>query len=341
MKFVDFGQNYRNIKTDIDKAIERVLLEGKLILQEDVAEFEVKLAKFTGMDYAVGLNSGTDALFLALKACDIGPGDEVITSSHTFVATVQTIVQTGATPVLVDIDNTGLMNIEETIYKITEKTKAIIPVSITGNAVDLTKLKQITVPNRILIIEDACQALGVSPQGDIACYSFYPAKILGAYGDAGALVTNDPSVYEKVKELRNHFKTTNVQFGYNSRLDNLQAAILNVKLKHLPVYLDYREQIAKLYNKHLLGVGDIWLPYDGENRVWQDYVIRTFRRDELYDYLKSHKIETMKNEYPFPIPKLPNSVKYEAETLRLPCNPEMVLEQVFDVIKLIRDFYGL
>lgn len=331
IKFFNPGAGYLKIKPEIDEAINRVLTAGDLILRKDVEEFEETLAKFVGTKYAVGLNSGTDALYLALKAAGVGPGDEVITSSHTFVATVQVIALTGATPILVDIGE----NWED---KITHQTKAVIPCHIAGV---MSFWEKNTDPD-IVVIEDACQALGATQNGQMAgsfglagCFSFYPAKILGAYGDAGALVTNDEKVYHYVKEARNHFKTDYSQWGINSRLDNLQAAILNVKMKYLPEVLARRQQIAEMYT---LNIRSVIRPILISGRVWQDYILQTERRDDLYEYLKEKGIETMKNEYPMPIVKGPRTVNFESHSLRLPINENITDDEVNEIINAINNF---
>lgn len=335
IRFFNPGAGYLKIKPEIDEAITRVLTNGDLILRSDVEEFEKTLAAYVGTKYAVGLNSGTDALYLALKAMDIGPGDEVLVSSHTFVATIQVIELCGATPVLFDLDG---------VIHFTEKTKAIIPChiagEISGNMNDLVNLAN---TQGVAVIEDACQALGATQNGKSAgsfgvagAFSFYPAKILGAYGDAGALVTNDLAVYEYVREARNHFKNDYRTWGVNSRLDNIQAAILNVKMKHLPEVQTRRQVIAEIYSANLKGVVT---PKQIAGRVWQDYIIDCgSSRDALYEFLKEKGIETMKNEYPFPIPKLPQSLKYEAETLRLPINENIMNEEIMEIIHAIDQY---
>lgn len=324
--FVNYGLSYQKIKPEIDQVIQGCLDRGDLILRKDVEEFERKLAKFVGKKYAVGLNSGTDALYLSLKVLGIGPGDEVITSSHTFVSTIQVIKQLGATPVLVDLD-------EDWEKYETPKTKAVIPVHIAGEVSSW-------LPKWEHTVEDACQALGAKGvgKGIIQCYSFYPAKILGAYGDAGAITTNSRAIYDEIKELRNHYKKDYSKWGINSRMDNIQASILNVKIKYLPEAIKRRREIAKLYFSKLPMKVESF-PEVCPGRVWQDFIIRTVQRDELYDFLKENGIETIKNEYHFPIPKLPKSVQYEKETLRLPIYPGLTDEQVSFVVEKIKEFY--
>lgn len=342
VRFFNPGLEYIKLKPEIDKEMQRVLKAGDLILRKDVEAFEQNLAAYVGTKYAVGLNSCTDALYIALRALHIGVGDEVLVPSRTFVASVQTIVQVGATPIFYDLDT----NIEDLI---TETTKAIVPVHIEGawdshfgDVLDLAEEYD------LYVIEDAAQALGATydstvklgAYGDVGCFSFYPAKILGAFGDAGALVTNSEQVYRYAKDCRNHFKDDARDWGLNSRLDNLQAAILNVKMKYLPETLERRKEIAEMYHEGLQDVHDITLPLQGNGRVWQDYIINIRKRDELFEFLKEKGIETMKNNYPFPVPKLPLAQEYENKTLRLPCNGLLEDSEIEEVIIAIREFYA-
>lgn len=343
VKFVDFGKQYRKYQKEIDDAISVCLHNGQLILRRKVDEFEQELAKFVGTKYAVGVNSGTDALFLSLKMAGVGPGDEVITVGHTFHATVEAIVRCGAQPILVGVDESSLMDLSELSEFITPKTKAIIPVHLMGDMVDVQTIKEMW--PKIKIIEDACQALGASivgrkagSFGDFGCFSFYPAKILGAFGDAGAIVTNNEDAASELKDLRNHYKYNPGKYGYNSRLDNLQAAILLVKLGHIDEILAKRADIAKMYDKGLKGV---ILPRQRDGRVYQDYIIRIELRDDLSRFLKVYGgVETMKNDYHFPddLPKPTDTVLLEKKTLRLPCNDVLEPEEIQYVIGLINRF---
>lgn len=351
VKFFDPGKAYLKIKDEIDSEIQRVLEKGDLILRQDVEKFEKSLAEYVGTKYAVALNSCTDALYLALKFLGIKEGDEVLLPSRTFVATPQVVVQLGAKPVFYDIDGH---------IQVSEKTKAIIPVHIEG-LID-TRMEEILAAG-LPIIEDSAQALGawreselktarhndvevgyrelkkVGSLGLAGCFSFYPAKTLGCYGDAGALTTNDTDLYHYVKGARNHFKDNGFKsWGVNSRMDNIQAAVLNVKLKYYPEALKRRQEIAELYTKELKGCPTA-LPPHTQGRIWQDYIIRVAERDILFEYLKENGIETMKNNYAFPVPKLPKAQKYEDETLRLPCNEVLETDEVLCVIQKIKDFY--
>ena len=282
------------------------------------------MLNYVGTKYAVAVSSGTDALYLSLKALGIKGG--VALPSYTFKATCGAVLNAGAIPVIYDMD--GI------IKQPFPKIEAHIPVHITG---ELSELKNIF--GNVPIIEDSAQALGAvkNPTTSAQCWSFYPAKILGAKGDAGAVTTNNYSIYEYIKEARNHFKTDNRDFGGNYRMDNLQAALLNIKIRHIDKILARRQEIAEKYLEKLEGVG---LPNNQKGRVWQDFIIYTEKRDALGDFLKEQGIETMRNEYPFSpqYPKLPLTVKYEAETLRIPCNENLTDEEVDYVIEKINEF---
>ncbi len=372
--FVGYKLQYNNLKEEINKTIQRVLEEGDLILREDVKEFEKNLADFVGIKYAIGLNSGTDALFLSLKAAGIRKGDEVITVSHSFIASITAIVQSGATPVLVEVGEDFLMDIEKVKEAITPKTKAIIPVHFNGRMCDMKKLMSIAQEHNLIVIEDAAQALGAKfaekkagSFGLTGCFSFYPAKILGCPGDGGAVSTNDLEIAEKIRLLRDHgqkTKTEIVCYGWNSRLDNLQAAILNVKFKYLPEWIERRREIAEIYNKGLSGIAGVKLPPapDLDSKrfdVFQNYVLRVLtpnfgsdgrikNRDELFEYLKEKGVETLIKD---PIPnhwqkgldlfhfQLPFTEKLAKEVISLPMYPELTIEQVEYVIKCVKNFY--
>ena len=335
IKFFEPGKTYRK-NPDFLKEIDRVLDAGDLILRKDVEEFEKNLANYVGTKYAIGLNSGTDALYLTLKALGIGLGDKVLVPSRTFVATPQEIVHVGAIPVYYDMDFSSLDPWD---------IKAIIPVHIEG-AIDTNfeKVLELAKKLNIPVIEDSAQALGATYQGKKAgsigiagCFSFYPAKMLGSFGDGGAVTTNDEKIYNYVKSARNHFHPTFDDWGVNSRLDNVQASILNVRFKDFQGNVNRRQEIAEMYDNGLQDTGVV-LPPHTEGRVWQDYIIRTPKRDELHTYLKENGVETLKNNYPFPVAKLPLAQAYEDETLRLPCNDNLTDEEINTVIKLIKQY---
>ena len=277
IKFFDPAKGYSKIRDEVLGEIDRVLSAGDLILRDDVEKFEKSLAEYVGTKYCVALNSGTDALYLSLKALGIGKGDEVLVPSYTFVATAQVVKQCGATPIQYDMDGLLIFNRNE--------VKAIIPVHMEGKFADhFEEILKIANERRWYVIEDSAQALGAEWKGKKAgsfgnagCFSFYPAKILGNFGDAGALVTNDKKMYNYVREARNHFKESNSDWGLNSRLDNVWASVLNIKFKYLSQVLKIRENIAAMYLKafkELEEDGFVSLPENTTGRVWQDFCIR-------------------------------------------------------------------
>ncbi len=359
--FVNYPLQYRNIKDEINTAINDVLSQGDLILRKDVEEFEENIASFVGTKYAVGLNSGTDALYLSLRAVGIGSADEVITVSHTFFATISSIVQCGATPVLVDIRKDFNMDMDKIEESITPKTKAVIPVHFNGRVCDMERLMSMAKKHSLIVIEDAAQALGAEFNGKRAgsfgltgCFSFYPAKVLGGFGDGGLVTTNDRDTAEKIRILRNHGqknKTEIIYYGINSRLDNLQAVVLNVKFKYLPKWIERRREIANLYYEGLANIRDIGLPPKSDERffdVYQNYVLRAEKRDELFNFLKENGVEALIKD---PIPnhwqknlslshfQLPYTEKFAKEVISLPIYPELTDEQIGHVVNCVRNFY--
>lgn len=362
--FVNVPKQYGDIKEEVLKTVDDVFSRGDLILRKDVDEFEKNLASFVGTKYALGLNSGTDALFLPLLAAGVGPGDEVITVSHTFVASIAVIANSGAKPVLVDVKEDFEMDTDKLEEAITPRTKAVIPVHLNGRMCDMDKLMEIAKKHNLLVIEDAAQALGAKFNGKMAGsfglaggFSMYPFKVLGAFGDAGAMATNDENIFEKVKLLRDHgqkTKTEIVCFGWNSRLDNLQAAFLNLKFKHLPVWLERRRKIAEIYTNGLKDISGIKLPPspDSDERyfdIYQNYVLKAQKRDELFNFLKEKGVETLIKD---PIANhhhpglglshfnLPYTEKLAKEVISLPMYPELTDEQVEYVINCVKEFYS-
>jgi len=342
--FVDFPKSYQEIRKEVLAEIDRVLSAGDLILRADGEKFEKNLAKYCGAKYAVGLNSGTDALFLSLKALGIGQGDEVITSGYTFWATIEAIINCGAKPILADIERDSLVIDPEDIEKrITDKTKAIIPVHIGGAVCDMEKIVNIANKYNLDIVEDLAQAIGaIGLSGDTACYSFYPAKVLGGFGDGGAVVTNEKFLADKIKLLRNHGGKPHPKFvGYNSRLDNLQAVILNIKLKYLDDLIYRRNEIAKIYNKELSSLqkeGKITLP---QSVTYQEYNLNVpFYRNKLFEFLKKNGIETIIGDYTFPQMDIPSWCwRANMYILRLPIWPTLKDEEIKYVCEKINEFY--
>lgn len=325
VRFFNPALSYQKHKTDIDQAIENVLERGDLILRRDVEEFEENLAKYVGTKYAVAVASGTDALILSLKAAGIQPGDKVMVPSYSFRATVEAVVHAGGVPVVYD-DKTH----------IAPDVKFWIPAYIAGECTEPREFIRFVTNNGIKVIEDSCQAIGVAPvEGLTACYSFYPAKLLGCFGDGGGIATNDKDLYEKLKILRNHNKGDWHEVGYNSRLDNLQAAVLNIKIKYLPEAISRRKEIALMYD-----VGLKFVTKPTVRSTYQDYIIETSSRDGLKKYLETQGIETMENGYPYPdiAPKGPLTLAYEARTLRIPCNENLTNDEVRYVIEKINEY---
>jgi dTDP-4-amino-4,6-dideoxygalactose transaminase len=365
VRFVDYPAQYHSMESEIDTAIKEILSKGDLILREQLKQFESNIASITGADYAVGVNSGTDALYLSLRAAEVGAGDEVITVAHTFVATVAVIVHCGARPILIDVSEDYNMNMELMEQAITSRTKAIVPVHLNGRLCDMENLMRITAKHNLIVIEDAAQALGATFNGQKAgsfglagCFSFYPAKIIGAAGEAGIVTTNDSQLAEKIFLLRDHGRKSKNElacFGFNSRLDNLQAAILNVKLKYLDRWIERRREIARMYHQGLSGIPGLKLPPPPQDNgqyfdVFTYYVIQSNRRDELVAHLNEDGIEIIVS-WPKPMHhhpalglghfRLPQTEKISREVLSLPLNTELTNEQVDYVIESVRRFYGM
>lgn len=364
VRFVDYPTQYQNMKNDLDEAIAEVMSNGDFILRKHLEQFEANMADFLGVKYAIGVNTGTDAIFFSLLAAGIGNGDEVITPAHTFVATVAGIVHCRATPILIDIGDDMNMDVEQVEQLITPKTKAIMPVHLNGRLCDMEKLRRIADEHDLIVIEDAAQALGATYNGKMAgsigltgCFSFYPAKILGTAGDGGLVSTNNKKVAEKVSSLRDNGRimgSDNIDgFGFNSRLDNLHAAILNAKFKYLPKWIEIRRSLAKRYHEGLSNIPDIKLPPPPDKNgpffdVFQNYVIRSQRRDELADYLRKSGVELIIS-WPLPLNKqktlglehfrLPMTEKTSNEVISLPLYPELSYEKVDFVIGNVHKFY--
>lgn len=346
----DVTRQYKLIGDEIGVAALKVLQSGYYIGGEQVTGFEEQFANYLGVSSVLGCNSGTDALFLALRALDIGLGDEVITTPFTFIATSETIVAVGAKPVFVDIDpQTYNLDVKQIEAAITPQTKAIIPVHLFGQPVDMTTLMEIAQSHNLWVIEDCAQATGaewggkkVGNIGQIGCFSFYPTKNLGACGDGGALTTNDNAIAAKVKMLRDHGRSGQYYYeenGVNSRLDALQAAILEIKLAHLNNWNQQRQQIADNYQRLLSSIPQIQLPQalPGGKSVWNQYTIRIINqnRDQVRTALQAQGIRSGVY-YPLPLHlqpvyqylgyqlgDLPISEQYSREVLSLPMFPEL------------------
>jgi len=310
--FVDLNAQINPIKEEINSAMQKVIDSSAYILGPDVKRFEENFAAYCGTKYAIGVDSGTSAIEMIMRAFDIGPGDEVIAPANTFIATVLPISYVGAKPVLVDMDpktyNIDVNRIEE---KITSKTRAIIPVHLYGQPVDMDAIQSIAKKHNLLVFEDACQAHGSFYKGqragsmsDAAAFSFYPAKNLGCYGDGGIVVTPHEEIYLKIRKLRDYGqekKYHHIEIGYNRRLDTLQAAVLDVKLKYLDGWNEGRRINAARYVEKLNGSAYL-LPevFEKNVPVWHLFVIQTEKRDELQKYLAEQGISTGIH-YPIPI----------------------------------------
>jgi len=360
--FVDPQKHYSNLKAEIDAPITDCLSKGDLILRSQLENFETNFASLVGTKYAVGLNSGYHALALSLLAAGIGAGDEVITVAHTFVASISAIVHCGATPVLIDVGKDYNMDMEKLESAITPNSKAVLPVHLNGRLCDMDRLMDIAQEHNLIIIEDAAQSVGGKYNGKVAgsfglagCFSHYPFKILGGFGDGGTLTTNDPDIARKVTLLRynGEDRETGEYFyhGYTCLLDNIQAAVLDVKLKHLPEWIKRRRAIAELYRQGLSNIEDLFLPhFEGEKYfdVYQNYVIRTKKRDELYNYLEEQGVETLIH-WQKPVWEhkglklgqlnLPETESICKEVISLPMSAETTDEHVGYTVECIRNFF--
>lgn len=368
---VDIQRQYQSIKNEINIAVQRILEKGNFILGEELSDFEKEFSFFCGGKNTIGVGSGTDALFLTLKALNIKDGDEVITVANTFISTVLAISFTGAKPVLVDINpityNIDVSKIESCI---TSKTKAIIPVHLYGQPADMESIIKIARKYNLFVIEDACQAHGayyysnntkfrVGSIGDAGCFSFYPGKNLGCAGDGGAIVTNNDEIAERIRYFRNIGSIKKYYHevkGYNSRLDTIQAVILNVKLKYLDSWNQKRFHNAQLYNDLLDNIEEITVPkfeHDLDlSHVFHLYVIRLRKRDELFSYLKEKGI-FCGIHYPIPIHlqkayndlgykkgDFPITERYSKEILSLPMFPELTYEQINYIYMNIQNYFN-
>ncbi len=367
IKVWDYLKEYENEKQEIHAAIEKVLSSGCLILGDSVRNFEEAFAKYCGVKYGIGVNSGTDALFLGLKALGIGAGDEVITVANTAVPTVSAIVSTGAAPVFVDIDpETYLMDMSLLKRVITKKTKCILPVHLYGQCVDMDSISKIANAYSLRIIEDCAQSHGALFKGkkagsmsDVAAFSFYPTKVLGGYGDGGMIITDNQDSYEKLRRLRFYGmgKTYySVEHGHNSRLDELHAEILLRKLNHLERYIRRRKEIASKYDQLLSSTG-LALPktMSGNEHVYYLYVCRHHKRDEIVTELRKRDI-FVNISYPWPIHTmkayqylgykpgdLPHTEKAASEIFSLPMYPSLtdreqgiVVDAICETLKKIQ-----
>jgi dTDP-4-amino-4,6-dideoxygalactose transaminase len=358
---VDLKAQYFSIKPEIDAAIKRVIEATSFILGEEVSAFEQAFASAVGTKGCVGVASGTAALQLALLAVGLKPGDEVITTAHTFIATTEALSQIGGKPVFVDIDP-KTYNIDPNLVEdaITPRTKGILPVHLYGLPAQMEPLRDIANRHSLWLIEDAAQAHAAEYHGepcgsigDLACFSFYPGKNLGAYGDAGAVTSNDEALLARVRKLRNHGRTSKYEhdeIGFGERIDALQAAILAAKLPHLERWTESRRAHARLYNELLAG-RDVETPFELPNarHVYHLYVLRTPRRDEMFEYLKLKGVDAGIH-YPVPLHRqpaylkqgygavrLPITERVAGEVISLPMYPELSGEQIEYVAQAVNE----
>ncbi|MBQ4068848.1 MAG: DegT/DnrJ/EryC1/StrS family aminotransferase [Lachnospiraceae bacterium] len=342
------------------KALE-VLRSGWYILGRELEAFEEEFSKYNGVRYCLGVGNGLDALQLAVKALEIGVGDEVIVQGNTYIASVMGITMNGATPVFVEPDIYGSIDADRIEEKINSNTKAIMVVHLYGMPCDMEKVMSIAKKYKLRVIEDCAQSHGAEHKGkvtgtfgDIGCFSFYPTKNLGAFGDGGAIITNDSTIYDRIKILRNYGsdkKYHNKEVGYNSRLDEIQAGLLRVKLRHLNELISRRRIIA---NRYLAEIKNDNITMQqvrvDTNPVWHQFVIRTSNRDELIKYLGANEINTIIH---YPVPphlseaykylkiekgRLPITEKFANEVLSLPMYDGMVDEEVTKVIEIVNSW---
>jgi dTDP-4-amino-4,6-dideoxygalactose transaminase len=356
---VNLKAQYEPLKDEIQQVWEEILSSMKLFLGPNVQAFEKEFAGYCRTGYAIGVSDGTTAIHLALRALGIGPGDEVISVSHTFIATTEAILLAGAKPVFIDINpRTYTMDVNQIEQVITARTRAILPVHLYGQCADMDPILAIAKKHHLSIIEDACQAHGAEykgrkagSMGDIGCFSFYFSKNLGAYGEAGMVTTSNPELAQKMRMIRDHGSETRYHhemLGWNGRLDELQAAVLRVKLPHLDAWNEQRRQIAAFYNERLAGT-NLVTPEEasGNRHVYHLYVVRTPEREALRNELNAEGIGTgihypipvhlqpAFNGFNYPPGSLPITERVVSEILSLPIYPELTLEQAGQVVDIL------
>ena len=361
---VDLHAQYLPLKDEIFAGMEKVFESMHLFLGENVQALEKEFAQFCGAQYGIGVSDGTAALQIILRAMGIGPGDEVITVSHTFIATAEAIILAGATPVFVDIlPDTCLIDVNQVEAKITPRTKAILPVHLYGQTVDMDPLLEIASRRGLKVIEDACQAHGATYKGrragslgDAAAFSFYYSKNLGALGEGGFITTSDPEIYRKARMIRDHGSERRYYhdlIGFNARLDEIQAVVLRAKLPHLAEYNRLRREHARRYNELLAGLPVITpIEWPENQHIYHMYVIKTPKRDELQAWLKEKGVGTGIH-YPVPVHlqnamaflgykpgDLPVTEQVVGEILSLPMFAELEDQKIEHVVNTILEFIG-
>ena len=356
---LDLTRQYAGLKAEIDAAAQAVFASGTFINGPQCQAFEAEFAGYAGAKHAVGLNSGTDALHLALRALDVGPGDEVITSPFTFVATTEAIGMVGARPVFVDIDPESF-NIDASLIEsaITSRTRALIPVHLYGRPAPMGQIMEIARKYQLAVVEDCAQAVGahiegkpVGSFGDVGAFSFFPSKNLGAYGDGGMATTNRPEIAARLRSLRAHggrVKYHHEELGVNSRLDELHAAILRVKLPHLDEWIEARSMVAERYSRDLFQSVDVPDVEPGTRHVFHQYTIRVNDRDRVQARLTDRRVQTMVY-YPVPLHlqevhrdlgyrtgAFPHAEAAAREVLSLPMFPELIESEQTEVVRAVR-----
>lgn len=358
----DLLKQNQTLYDQLMEAVGSVIKSGQFIMGPDLIKLEEDLAVFCKTKYAIGVSNGSDALYLALLSADIGPGDEVITTPFTFFATASSIVRTGARPVFCDIDpKTFNIDSREIEKKLTEKTKAILPVHLYGQVAKMDEILDLAKRHNLIVVEDAAQALGATFRGEpacsfgnLACLSFYPTKNLGAFGEGGMVLTSDSKLAERVKLLRVHGSSRRYYhdlLGFNCRMDTIQAAILNVKFKYFDTYLKKRATIASWYDNKLKDIEEVETPYTDKEALhtYHQYTIRVKNRDEIHQKLREKGIATM-IYYPlalhlqpvfqnlgYKVGDFPVAEKASTEVLSLPMYPELTLEQVSLVVESLKE----
>lgn len=361
--FFNYSHIFASQEEGIMSVIRDVGRRGAFIMQKDLCEFEERLAEYVGVKHAIGTADGTMALLMGLMAGGIGPGDEVIVSSHTFVASVAAIHHTGAIPLLADCGPDHLIDADSVEALITSRTRSIMPVQLNGRTADMDTLLSISERHNLVIVEDSCQALGSKFKSRFAgtfgisgAFSFFPSKTLGCFGDGGALVTNDDDIADQVRLLRDHGRSLDgkvVCFGFNARLDNLHAAILNLKLKTYDQEIARRREVAAMYHFQLKDMSELMLPpppvVDSDHYdIFQNYEIEAERRDELRGYLNEHGVGTILQWGGYTVSQfeklgfdvvLPYSERMTKRFMLLPMNTSLTDEDVNYICEKIKVFY--
>jgi dTDP-4-amino-4,6-dideoxygalactose transaminase len=364
--FLDIKSNYISIKKEIDEAVSRVFEVGQFVGGEEVKSFEKKFAQYHGMNHCIPTGNGTDSLFAILKMLGVGSGDEVITPAWSWISTSETISATGATPIFADADsNTFNISVADAERKISKKTKVIMAVHLYGQPCNMEGLQKLCDQHNLILMEDCAQAHGAKRNGKMvgtfgkaSSFSFYPTKNLGAYGDAGCMLANDEQLAINLRRFVNHgglTKDEHIMEGTNSRMDPLQAAVLQVKLNYLSDWNEKRILIAKRYREKLEGISSIQLPQtdEGNHHVFHLFVIRAKQRNELKKFLETKGIGTMIHypsalpfepaykQFNFQLKDFPVAAQLQDEVLSLPCHPEMTEAMVDYVVECVKEFYAM